>query len=117
MSAQDDILDQETPQGFRQRFADFRENRPHLFLLAVMVLVPLFFMNPVTWLSLTISGLAMGLMLFIMASGMTLTFGRRGALNLGHGAFRSLGAVAGATVVVFWMGGYAGSGTLGMTLI
>ncbi|MCC5809205.1 MAG: branched-chain amino acid ABC transporter permease [Ectothiorhodospiraceae bacterium] len=117
MSAQDDILDQETPQGFRQRFADFRENRPHLFLLAVMVLVPLFFMNPVTWLSLTISGLAMGLMLFIMASGMTLTFGLMGVLNLGHGAFISLGAFAGATVVVFWMGGHAGSGTLGMTLI
>ncbi|MCC5856726.1 MAG: branched-chain amino acid ABC transporter permease [Ectothiorhodospiraceae bacterium] len=117
MSAQYEMLDREVAQGFRQRFSQFREHRPHLFLLALMVIVPLFFMDLVTWVTLTVSGLAMGLMLFIMASGMTLTFGLMSVLNLGHGAFISLGAFSGATVIVFWMGDLAGSGSLGATML
>ncbi len=117
MSAQNEIPDREVVQGLRQRFAAFREHSPHLFLLALMVIIPLFFMNLVTWVTLTVSGLAMGLMLFIMASGMTLTFGLMSVLNLGHGAFISLGAFSGASVIAFWMSDFANSGALGPTLL
>jgi branched-chain amino acid transport system permease protein len=44
------------------------------------------------WTQMTISGLAMGMLIFIMASGMTLTFGLMGVLNLGHSAFITIGA-------------------------
>ncbi|MEX0730620.1 MAG: branched-chain amino acid ABC transporter permease [Aquisalimonadaceae bacterium] len=114
MSTQNQIPDEDrpSPAGWRVQLTRFREQKPHLFLLLFMVLIPAFVMPPVTWLTLTISGLAMGLMLFIMASGMTLTFGLMGVLNLGHGAFISLGAFAGATVVAFWLGDYAGSSSM-----
>lgn len=45
-----------------------------------------------TWATLTIAGLAMGMMIFIMASGLTLVFGLMDVLNFGHGAFVTLGA-------------------------
>jgi len=45
-----------------------------------------------TFVTLTAAGLAMGMMIFIMASGLTLTFGMMDVLNFGHGAFISLGA-------------------------
>jgi branched-chain amino acid transport system permease protein len=50
-----------------------------------------------TWITLTIAGLAMGMMLFIMASGLTLVFGLMDVLNLGHAAFVALGAYVAAT--------------------
>jgi len=46
----------------------------------------------VAWTQMTMNGLAMGLLIFIMASGMTLIFGLMGVLNLGHGAFITIGA-------------------------
>lgn len=51
------------------------------------------------WLTLTVAGLAMGMMLFIMASGLTLVFGLMDVLNFGHGAFVSVGAFT-ATLVL-----------------
>ena len=48
--------------------------------------------SPSTWATLTIAGLAMGMMIFIMASGLTLVFGLMDVLNFGHGAFVTLGA-------------------------
>jgi len=64
-----------------------------------LVLVPLLIFialpligSPSTWATLTIAGLAMGMMIFIMASGLTLVFGLMDVLNFGHGAFISLGA-------------------------
>ncbi|MCZ7655581.1 MAG: hypothetical protein M5R42_16985 [Rhodocyclaceae bacterium] len=45
-----------------------------------------------TWVTLTIAGLAMGMMIFIMASGLTLVFGLMDVLNFGHGAFVSISA-------------------------
>ncbi|WP_293573065.1 branched-chain amino acid ABC transporter permease [Phaeobacter sp.] len=56
-------------------------------------------LNPSSWLTLTLSGLAMGLMIFIMASGMTLVFGLMDVINFGHGAFVSLGAFVGVSVL------------------
>lgn len=89
-----------------QRIARFRTEYPYYFLLLQIALVPLPFINFNIWLMLTISGAAMGLLIFIMASGMTLTFGLMGVLNLGHGAFISLGAYLGAAVLAF-LGGAA----------
>jgi branched-chain amino acid transport system permease protein len=52
-----------------------------------------------SWMTLTIASLAMGMMIFIMASGLTLVFGLMDVLNFGHGAFISVGAYA-ATLVL-----------------
>jgi branched-chain amino acid transport system permease protein len=53
-----------------------------------------------TWVTLTVAGLAMGMMIFIMASGLTLVFGLMDVMNFAHGAFISVGAYAAATVLV-----------------
>jgi len=58
-----------------------------------------------TWVTLTVAGLAMGMMIFIMASGLTLVFGLMNVLNFGHGAFVSVGAFA-ATLVLLPMHGW-----------
>ncbi|MCA8878414.1 MAG: branched-chain amino acid ABC transporter permease [Rhodobacteraceae bacterium] len=52
-----------------------------------------------TWLTLSLAGLAMGMMFFIMASGLTLVFGLMDVINFGHGAFISLGAFVGVSVL------------------
>jgi branched-chain amino acid transport system permease protein len=52
------------------------------------------------WLTLTVAGLAMGMMIFIMASGLTLVFGLMDVLNFGHGVFISIGAFAVTLVVL-----------------
>jgi branched-subunit amino acid ABC-type transport system permease component len=59
-----------------------------------------------TWLTLTVAGLAMGLIIFVIASGLTLVFGLMDVLNFGHGVFIALGAFVATSV----MGGMAGSG-------
>ncbi len=48
--------------------------------------------SPATWATLTLAGLAMGMMIFIMASGLTLIFGLMDVLNFAHAAFITLGA-------------------------
>ena len=53
-----------------------------------------------TWVTLTVAGLAMGLMIFVMASGLTLTFGLMDVLNFGHGAFIAVGAFVAASVML-----------------
>jgi len=52
-----------------------------------------------TWVTLTLAGLAMGMIIFIIASGLTLVFGLMDVLNFGHGAFISIGAYAAAALV------------------
>jgi branched-chain amino acid transport system permease protein len=61
-----------------------------------------------TWLTLTIAGLAMGLIVFVIASGLTLVFGLMDVLNFGHGVFIAFGAFV-ATSVMGGMAGWAGS--------
>jgi len=56
------------------------------------------------WLTLTLAGLAMGLIIFVIASGLTLVFGLMDVLNFGHGLFIALGAYM-ATSVMGWMPG------------
>lgn len=45
-----------------------------------------------TWMTLTLAGIGMGLILFLIASGFTLVFGLMDVLNFGHGIFVTLGA-------------------------
>ena len=71
---------------------------PHMPVLLVPLIAIAGFLaiqNPSSWLTLTVSGLAMGMMIFIMASGLTLVFGLMDVINFGHGAFVSVGAVVG----------------------
>ncbi|NCT85711.1 MAG: branched-chain amino acid ABC transporter permease, partial [Comamonadaceae bacterium] len=52
-----------------------------------------------TWLNLTLAGIAMGLIIFVIASGLTLVFGLMDVLNFGHGVFIALGAFMATTVL------------------
>jgi branched-chain amino acid transport system permease protein len=56
--------------------------------------------SPSTWLTLTIAGLAMGMIIFVVSSGLTLVFGLMDVLNFGHGAFIALGAYVAASVLL-----------------
>jgi branched-chain amino acid transport system permease protein len=75
-------------------------------LLAIIAFI--FIGRPATWVTLTMAGLAMGMMIFLMASGLSLIFGLMDVLNFGHSAFVTAGAFIGATVLVAmsgWVGG------------
>lgn len=65
---------------------------PAYAILPLFMLAALPLMNFPTWLTLTIAGAAMGMMLFLMASGLTLIFGLMDVITFAHGAFISLGA-------------------------
>ena len=52
-----------------------------------------------TWVTLTAAGLAMGMIIFIIASGLTLIFGLMDVLNFGHGVFIALGAFVAVSVL------------------
>ncbi len=52
------------------------------------------------WVTLTVAGLAMGMMIFLMASGLTLVFGLMDVLNFGHGAFVAVGAFTATFVLL-----------------
>ncbi len=69
-----------------------------------------------TWLTLTVAGLAMGMIIFIIASGLTLVFGLMDVLNFGHGVFIALGAFV-ATSVLGAMGDWTGSQQLWRNLL
>ena len=72
-----------------------------LLLIPVLAVVALPLVgSPATWVTLTVAGLAMGLMVFVMASGLTLTFGLMDVLNFGHGAFIAVGAFVAASVML-----------------
>ena len=73
--------------------------------LAPLLLVPLLALAALpligsfsTWVTLTVAGLAMGMIIFIIASGLTLVFGLMDVLNFGHGAFISIGAYTAAVL-------------------
>ncbi|WP_154667985.1 branched-chain amino acid ABC transporter permease [Pseudoduganella violaceinigra] len=80
----------------------------------MLAVIPLVGSTP-TWVTLTVAGLAMGMMIFIMSSGLTLVFGLMDVLNFGHGAFVSVGAFA-ATLVLVPMQGWMQADSLGMNL-
>jgi branched-chain amino acid transport system permease protein len=70
-----------------------------LLLVPLLALAALPLIGDVsTWVTLTVAGLAMGMIIFIIASGLTLVFGLMDVLNFGHGAFISIGAYAAAVL-------------------
>ena len=71
----------------------------NLLPFAVAAVAFLLIGAPSSWVTLTIAGLAMGMMLFLMASGLSLVFGLMDVLNFGHSAFVSFGAFVSATVL------------------
>jgi branched-chain amino acid transport system permease protein len=72
-----------------------------LLLVPILALAALPFVgSPSTWVTLTVAGLAMGMIIFIMASGLTLVFGLMDVINFGHGAFISIGAYVAASCVL-----------------
>jgi branched-chain amino acid transport system permease protein len=73
-----------------------------------------------TWLTLTVAGLAMGMIVFIVASGLTLIFGLMDVLNFGHGVFIALGAFVATSVLsrlTGWTGGTSWSLQLAAILV
>src|SRR3990167_3199186 len=73
--------------------------KPLALVPALALLVLPFIGSPSTWLTLTVAGLAMGMIIFIIASGLTLVFGLMDVLNFGHGVFIALGAFVGMSVL------------------
>lgn len=71
---------------------------PQLLLVA-LGLVSLIVISPSTWVTLTVAGIAMGMIIFLMAAGLSLIFGLMSVLNFGHGAFVTFGAFVAASVL------------------
>ncbi|MCC2653313.1 MAG: transporter permease [Microvirga sp.] len=88
---------------------------PLLLIPALGLLALPFVGNPSTWVTLTVAGLAMGMMIFLMASGLTLVFGLMDIINFGHGVFISLGAYA-TLLVLGPLAGWALSDSIGLNL-
>ena len=103
-------MNESTTDNKRAVASDSLPSIPHdiapllLVPLLALLMLPLVGSFP-TWLTLTIAGLAMGMMIFIMASGLTLVFGLMDVLNFGHGAFVSVGAFT-ATLVLLPLQGW-----------
>ncbi|MCP8938321.1 branched-chain amino acid ABC transporter permease [Alsobacter sp. SYSU M60028] len=68
-----------------------------------------------SWVTLTAAGLAMGMMIFLMASGLTLVFGLMDVINFGHGVFISIGAYA-MLLVLGPLAGWAEADSLPLNL-
>jgi branched-chain amino acid transport system permease protein len=77
-----------------------RDWSPLLLVPALMLAALLIVGTPSTWLTLTVAGLAMGMIIFLMASGLTLVFGLMDVLNFGHGLFIAIGAYVATSVAV-----------------
>src|SRR6267142_938113 len=74
-------------------------------------------MTPWTpWILQALNGISMGALLFLLASGFTLTFGLGRVVNLAHGAFYLLGGYLGLTVLratgSFWLALVAGGAAI-----
>jgi branched-chain amino acid transport system permease protein len=68
-------------------------------IVPLVMLATLPTMGVTAWLTLTVAGLSMGVMLFLMASGLTLIFGLMDVLNFAQAAFITLGAYVAASVL------------------
>ncbi len=71
----------------------------YLLPVALALISFILIAQPSTWITLTVAGLAMGMMIFLMASGLSLIFGLMDVLNFGHSAFVSFGAFIAASVL------------------
>jgi branched-chain amino acid transport system permease protein len=71
-----------------------------LLLVPLLALIALPLIgSPSSWLTLTVAGLAMGMIIFVIASGLTLVFGLMDVLNFGHGVFIALGSFVATSVM------------------
>jgi branched-chain amino acid transport system permease protein len=84
---------------------------PAAFALLMLPLVG----SASSWATLLAASLAMGMMIFIMASGLTLVFGLMDVLNFGHGAFIAVGAYI-ATLVFLPLAGWSQADSLASNL-
>ncbi|WP_316199261.1 MULTISPECIES: branched-chain amino acid ABC transporter permease [unclassified Bradyrhizobium] len=84
-------------------------------IVLALVMLPLIG-SASSWVTLTVASLAMGMMIFIMASGLTLVFGLMDVLNFGHGAFIAVGAYI-ATLVLLPLASFAQADSLLTNLI
>jgi branched-chain amino acid transport system permease protein len=92
-------------------------DRVPLLLVPALALVALPLVGSLpTWATLTVAGLAMGMIVFIIASGLTLVFGLMDVLNFGHGVFIAFGAFV-ATSVFAAMGPWTGSPDMATNLV
>ena len=68
------------------------------------------------WFTHTLNGLSFGMLLFLVAAGLSLIFGLMRVLNLAHGSYYLLGAYVGITVSreteIFWLGLLAGMASI-----
>jgi branched-chain amino acid transport system permease protein len=78
--------------------------KPPLLVLAVLLGALLLIGSPSTWLTLTVAGLAMGLLIFLMASGLTLVFGLMDVMNFAHGVFIAVGAYVAVSAMKLFAG-------------
>ncbi|WP_298728199.1 branched-chain amino acid ABC transporter permease [uncultured Ferrovibrio sp.] len=69
-----------------------------------------------TWVTLTVAALAMGMMIFLMASGLTLVFGLMDVLNFGHGVFISFGAYV-SLIALGPLAGWVASDNIGLNIL
>ena len=86
---------------------------------AAVCLAPLGLMDGRTYLTLTVAGLAMGMLIFLVAAGLTLIFGLMDVLNFAHGALFSWGAYLGFAAAVALNGrlGWADTPSVGLNLL
>ena len=84
------------------RVEDLPARRPDWLPVALVPAVALvafpLMSEPSTWATLTVAGLAMGVIIFTVSSGLMLVFGLMDVMNFGHGAFIALGAYLGVSV-------------------
>jgi branched-chain amino acid transport system permease protein len=87
------------------RLPEARLDKIPLLLVPVLALLALPLTGSAsTWVTLTVAGLAMGMMIFMMASGLTLVFGLMDVMNFAHAAFISVGAYVAASVLLRFSG-------------
>ena len=85
---------------------------PAIMIVAALPLIGSFS----SWATLSIAGLAMGMMIFMMASGLSLIFGLMDVLNFGHSAFVTFGAFIAASTLAA-LGGWVGAPSLTLNLM
>ena len=81
-------------------FAAFKKRSGALSLTAAVVLfiLPLMWIPGKIYLTLTVAGFAMGMLIFLVASGLSIIFGLMDVLNFAHGALFAWGAYIGFSV-------------------
>ncbi|MBK6862958.1 MAG: branched-chain amino acid ABC transporter permease [Ideonella sp.] len=104
-----------TAEGLQVPKAEF-DWRPLALLAAVLLFAWPLVGSTSTWVTLSVAGIAMGLIVFIIASGLTLIFGLMDVLNFGHGVFIALGAFV-ATSVMGGMADWSTADSVGRNLV